>query len=185
MKNKLKTRNNIITKLAGTSWGCNAYVLRTSTLALVYSVAEYCAPVWMISAHSNKVDVQLNQAMRIITGTVKSTQTQWLPALSDLLPPELCRKNVASSILEQIKNNKDLPVHNDVFLHPDKRLKSRHPIWSVKNPHRNYGKNNGKNLAVKNSSLIDDPNIKPPGFELSRPIWTTLNRIRSDQGNCN
>lgn len=49
MKNKLKTRNNIINKVAGMSWGCNANVLRTLTLTLVYSVVEYYAPVWMRS----------------------------------------------------------------------------------------------------------------------------------------
>lgn len=41
VKNKLKTRNNIISKLAGRSWGCRTNVLRISALALVYSVAEY------------------------------------------------------------------------------------------------------------------------------------------------
>lgn len=51
VKDKIKTRNNIIAKLAGTSWGCHANVLRTSALALVYSVAEYCVPVWARSAH--------------------------------------------------------------------------------------------------------------------------------------
>lgn len=51
-KNKLKTKNNIISKLAGTNWGCRANVLRTSALALVYSVAEYCAPVWGRSVHT-------------------------------------------------------------------------------------------------------------------------------------
>ncbi|VVC42661.1 Reverse transcriptase domain [Cinara cedri] len=45
VKNKLKTRNNIISKLAGTNWRCRANVLRTSALALVYSAGEYCAPV--------------------------------------------------------------------------------------------------------------------------------------------
>jgi len=45
VKRKLKTRNNIIGKLAGTSWGCRANVLRISALALVYSVTEYCALV--------------------------------------------------------------------------------------------------------------------------------------------
>jgi len=51
VQNKLKTRNNIITKLAGTSWGCSTSVLQTLALALVYNVAEYCSLVWARSAH--------------------------------------------------------------------------------------------------------------------------------------
>lgn len=76
VKNKLKTRNNIISKLAATSWGCQANVLRISALALVYSVAEYCAPVWERSEHAKKVDTQLNNTMRIITGCVRVTNLQ-------------------------------------------------------------------------------------------------------------
>ncbi|XP_025424335.1 uncharacterized protein LOC112693458 [Sipha flava] len=36
-------------------------VLRSSGIALVYSVAEYCATVWVKSVHCTKVDTQLNQ----------------------------------------------------------------------------------------------------------------------------
>lgn len=49
VKNKTKTKNNIIVKLASTSWGANVAVLRSSAIALVYSVAEYCAPVWAVT----------------------------------------------------------------------------------------------------------------------------------------
>lgn len=45
-KNKLKSRNNIISKLAGTTWRCHASVLKISALALVYYVDECRAPVW-------------------------------------------------------------------------------------------------------------------------------------------
>lgn len=38
VKNKLKTRNNNMTKLAGTGWGCHTSVLRTTVLALEYTV---------------------------------------------------------------------------------------------------------------------------------------------------
>lgn len=41
VKVKLKKRETILS----TSWGCRANVLRISSLALVYSIAEYCAPV--------------------------------------------------------------------------------------------------------------------------------------------
>ena len=35
-------------------------------LALCYSAAEYCAPVWSRSAHTSRVDVQLNSTVRLI-----------------------------------------------------------------------------------------------------------------------
>jgi len=41
-----------------------------------------------------------------------------------------------------------------------------------------------KNENVVNSSLINDPTRKVPGFELPRAIWTALNRIRTEQGKC-
>jgi len=48
---KLQSRNNLLMKLAGSSWGANANTLRSSALALCYSVAEYCCPVWQCSTH--------------------------------------------------------------------------------------------------------------------------------------
>ena len=65
---KTRTRNNLVHMLAGTTWGAGAKTLRTLALALCYSVAEYCAPVWRNPAHTNLVDVQLNNTMRTITG---------------------------------------------------------------------------------------------------------------------
>jgi hypothetical protein len=75
-----------------TKWGLNAQTLRTASLALVYSSAEYCAPIRLNSAHVHKLDVQLNNVMRLITGTVKSTELQWLPVLSNIAPPKLRRE---------------------------------------------------------------------------------------------
>lgn len=81
---KLKTRNNIVQKLASTTWGATAKTLRSAALGLVYSAAEYCAPVWLNSAHTNKIDCQLNASMRIISGTISSTPTRFLPVLSSI-----------------------------------------------------------------------------------------------------
>ena len=71
--NKIAKRNCLLRKLAGTSWGASQTVLRTSSLALCYSVAEYCAPVWTRSSHTNKVDTKLREAMRFVSGCLKST----------------------------------------------------------------------------------------------------------------
>ena len=59
MAGKLQSRNNLLMKLAGSSWGANANTLRSSALALCYSVTEYCCPVWQCSTHVSLVDAQL------------------------------------------------------------------------------------------------------------------------------
>ena len=82
MAAKTRTRNNLVHMLAGTTWGAGAKPLRASALALCYSVAEYCAPVWRNSAHTNLVDVQLNNTMRTITGAVRCTRTAQPTTLS-------------------------------------------------------------------------------------------------------
>jgi hypothetical protein len=56
---KVGARINIVQKLAGTGWGAGTETLRTAVLAIVYSTAEYCAPVWLNSVHISKIDVQL------------------------------------------------------------------------------------------------------------------------------
>ena len=68
---KQKNRNNLLMKLAGSTWGASANTLWSSALALCYSAAEYCAPVWSRSAHTSRVDVQLNSTMRLISGTLR------------------------------------------------------------------------------------------------------------------
>jgi hypothetical protein len=92
---KVSARIKIVRKLAGTGWGAGAETLRTAALAIVYSTAEYCVPVWSNSVHISKIDVQLNNAMCIISGCVKSTQLPWLPTLAHIAPPKLLRKAAA------------------------------------------------------------------------------------------
>jgi len=48
-----RSTNNLITKLAATSWGASASTLCTSALALCYSVAEYCCPATQMSSTPN------------------------------------------------------------------------------------------------------------------------------------
>jgi len=64
---KIKTKNSIIQKLANSEWVADTNTLKISTQSLTLSVADNCLPVWLQSAHTNKVNTQLNSAMRIIT----------------------------------------------------------------------------------------------------------------------
>lgn len=70
----------------------------------------------MRSIHCNKIDIQLNQTIRIITGTVnKSTQERWLPVLFNILLPEMYKKMAEFAILSSIENKVNLPIYEKVF----------------------------------------------------------------------
>jgi hypothetical protein len=191
LKQKLKTRNNILSKLAGTSWGANARTLRLTGLALVYSTAEYCCPVWKNSCHVQKIDSQLRTTMRLITGTIKSTPTPWLPVLSNILPPDIRRKCAAR--IEWDKYQSDVtrfPLHLDLINLPPNRLKSRRPFWKESYLNQNFSgseqwKLEWQNAAIHNKNLIQDPTEEVPGFDHPRKIWSQVNRLRTCHGRCN
>jgi hypothetical protein len=68
---KVAACGNLVRELTGTNWRASAETLRTASI--VYSTAEYCAPVWLNSVHTSKIDIQLNNTMQLISGTAKST----------------------------------------------------------------------------------------------------------------
>lgn len=188
---KIKSRNNILQKLAGTSWGANNQVLRSTALALCYSVAEYCASTWLNSAHTAKIDAQLNQAMRIITGCIRSTNVAWLPTLSNIPPPCLRRSEALLKLWKKISQDSNLPVHQDINQFAPPRLKSRSPSWRAALTLEESGfsitnawSHQWQQSSVPNQHLVTLPHVQPPGFHLPRRQWRTLNRIRVNQGRC-
>ena len=77
-------------RLACSGWGAGAKTLCTAALSLVYSTAEYCAPVWCRCVHTRLIDSVLNDALRIVTGCLCPTPTDHLPVLAGIQPAELC-----------------------------------------------------------------------------------------------
>ncbi len=188
---KVEPRINLIRKLAGSAWGADTKVLRTTTLALVYSVAEYGAPVWIASAHTHHIDVALNKALRIITGSITSTPIEWLSVLANIEPPQIRRTKIFVRQWVKQLDQINLPIHTDLNDLPTSRLISRKPPWStwsrIASPYRpdmewNY---KWRESRVRNHELIDNPSVKVPGYELPRKAWVPLNRIRTGHGNCN
>ena len=74
-RKKLTTRVRLQRRLAGSSWGRSATTLRTATLALVHSAAEYCALVWCRNAHTCLIDKPINGTFRIPTECLRPTPT--------------------------------------------------------------------------------------------------------------
>ena len=100
-----------------------------SSLSLVYSVTEYCAPSWMYSKHTKLVDVQLNNTMRIISGSLKATQITWLPVLSNIAPPHLRRMKLAVSMYNNCNFFQNSLLFNSTIDNATNRLISRSPFW--------------------------------------------------------
>ncbi len=98
-------------------------MLRSTALALSYSATEYACPVWGRSAHTKSLDPVLNNSCRIITGCLKSTNTNSLYLLAGIAPPGVRRD--ATSRAERLKQVSD-PNHMLCNHQPaNVRLKSR------------------------------------------------------------
>jgi hypothetical protein len=57
-----------------------------------------------------------------------------ITVLSSIIPPELRRLIKAHQEITESMNNPELPLYKDIVSNPQKRLKSRHPIWDLKFP---------------------------------------------------
>ena len=183
---KLKNPNNLLMKLADSTWGAIANTLQSSALALCYSAAEYCAPVWSRSAHTSQVNVQLNSNMRLISDTLHSTRLPWRPMFSNIEPPALRRKVATDKLVEKIVIHDSWPIQPGILSPPLLRLTSRKPLWLDLQPVdiKSRWRHNWKSAQVVNTHLVCDPTIRQPGFDLPRQKWSLLNRFRTEQGHC-
>ena len=100
-KMKVATRNNLLRKLSNSKWGANANTIRTTALALSYSVAEYAAPVWARSPHVQKLNTVLNSACRAVTECLKLTNVEDMYLLAGIAPP-----NIRRDVCARMENTK-------------------------------------------------------------------------------
>lgn len=185
LRGKVGSRNSLLKKLAGTKWGANAHTLRSTALALCYAPAEYCAPVWGRSAHAKKIDPLLNEACRIITGTLRPTPTNIIYRLAGIAPPEIRRHTTTK--IEKGKQNSDPrhPLHHHVPV--SNRLKSRKSFATVEElPHGTSPQTYRIDLwqqtearTPPNNTVQDPTEMLPDGALLDRRKWCTLNRARA------
>ena len=126
---KTMSRVALIHRLAGTTWGASTKTLCISTQALVFSAAEYCAPVWCRSTHTKKLDSTLNNALRTVSGCLRTTPANQLPILTGIAPPTLRREASVLTLSRKTTNDDDHLLHKTATETPQRaRLKSRRPF---------------------------------------------------------
>ena len=160
---------------------------------LVYSAAEYASPVWSRSAHTGKLDVSLNDSMRIITGCMRPTETTFLPVLAGIVPPDIRRESQVARLTKMAMDNPSHLLHDRVSVavtyanEHEQRLKSRRP-FSRHAAHlvaNNYDPPKAWNDRIdagppfiRSACPPPSPSL-PPGADLPRKQWVRLNRLRS------
>ena len=128
---KLSSSVTLLRQLMDLGWGAGAKTLRIATLFLVYSAAEYCAPVWCRSAHTRLINNVLNDALHIVTGCLRPTPTDHLPILPGIQPAELRRMGAILSLAHRRSLNPDHILHGLLSGSSDTRqtrLRSRRPF---------------------------------------------------------
>ena len=186
LRKKVSSRANLIGQLANSSWGADPATLRTSTLALCYSTAEYCAAAWSRSSHAHKVDPMLNRACRTITGTLKATPLSALYRTAGIAPPDIRRDTISRVERHKQLNDERHPLHS----HQEvvRRLRSRKSFMTVSEltgvtPETHRRRVWIEREAANANAALPLPNEGiPTGHGLSRKDWVTLNRARAKLG---
>ena len=84
LRKKTVYPSRAVEALARSGWGAGAKTLYISALSLVYSTAEYCAPVCCRSTHTCLIGSIYNDALRIVTGCLRSAPMDDLPVLAGI-----------------------------------------------------------------------------------------------------
>ena len=85
---KARRKINIMRKLAGTQWGANERILKSVYQGSVRPHLEYGSSSWMTAAQTHQQTLQRvqNQALRIITGAMRSTPIEKMEGTTGILP---------------------------------------------------------------------------------------------------
>jgi len=98
-------------------------VLRTSALALCFSAGEYAALAWKNSSHAKHVDIALNEAVRIITETMKPTPLHKIYPIAGIALLDVRRQIIAETERGKQINDTRHTLHQYEPQH--RKLKSR------------------------------------------------------------
>ena len=188
VKAKTAARNNVLRKLANSKWGTHPSTIKTTTLALCYSTAEYAYHVRERSAHACKVDPVLNDACRAITGCLQPTNVENLYLLAGIAPPAIRRSVTAQREREKQVNDNRHPLHG--YNLPRKRLKFRNSFIHATD--ELIQSTSTCRLEQWSQHLQSVPHRLPQtpseclasGASGTWTEWRCLNRLRTKMGRC-
>ena len=165
---KLKSHNNLLMKLAGSSWGANAGTLTTVVRlgSLLFSSRVLCSSLVTFSSHrSHWCPVERHYEINVCPAPLP-----WLQVLANIEPPPLSRKAASAKLVEKAVAYDSWPIHCDILYQLPQRLSARNQPWHL--------------ALMVISHLVVDPTIRQPGFDLRWCQWSLLNCFHTVQSHC-
>ena len=116
LKKKAKGRLKLVKKLASTSWGADKTTLRQLYLGYVRSTMDYSLALQSLSSPSTQetLDKVQNNALRFISGAMKSTPITALEVHTNVEPLHIRREAAVVETVERIKRQEEK--------HPNKKI---------------------------------------------------------------
>ena len=113
-ESKARKKLGIMRKLAGTEWGANERILNQVYKGTVRPHLEYGSSSFMTAAqtHQDTLEKVQNQALRIITGAVRSTPIEKMQQITGIPPLKQRRNSKALIQFTKAKAMEDHPMHD-------------------------------------------------------------------------
>ena len=161
---RAKIRMNLMKKLAGTHWGADQTVLKKLYVGRIRPVLEYCSAATATAAKTNTVrhDRLQNQAMRMMTGAMRSTPIKALETTTGLQSLEDRRNQKTLTQATKFKCLQNHPMRGRMSAPSKGRLK------------RSSFLNHSRILERRNPVLLDHEYSDIP-ITASIPPWQRTN----------
>lgn len=170
VRSKLKSRVNIVQKLTGTTWGCSAKTLRTTTKAMILQIIGHqCG--WEAHMWNSLTPKFMLHFVLLLERCIPHR-------FHNITPASILREQSALRECWKIRDNWNLPINKDIHAAPSTlRLKSRKPFWIF---YRNFERmenqdgNGGGRNGCNESSFSEQFNSRGEGF------WTAQTSLDTD-----
>ena len=137
---KGKRKIALMRKLTGSSWGANQRTLRTVYESTVRPHLEYGSTAWSTAAKTSlqSVDKVQNQALRIMTGAMKSTPIAAMEEVTGIQSLEKRRHMKILTQAEKFKCQQGHPMKTRIAGYTRKRIKRESFVSRAKKLQRDY-----------------------------------------------
>ena len=164
-ESKARRKLNIMRKLAGTTWGASGKILKQVYQSTVRPHLEYGASAWMTAAqtHQHTLEKVQNQALRIMTGSMRSTPIVKMEQTAGLPPLKTQWKSKAMAQYTKVKALEDHLMHGRAEQLGSGRLKRSNFLREAKGLQRAH-----QDVLPARMEPLQTTSDQPPWEDISR-----------------